>query len=104
MNSKQREKLQRISAAITVTTLPSGVRLVSNTMSIEDIKQIIDECLAEPLRNCDVGSPIEQSMRFRSYCLDKNEFNTTCFKCPLYKKRGICEFFWSQMPYEEVKE
>lgn len=69
MNSKNREKLQRISEAITVNTLPNGVQLVSNTLSLEEIKQTIDEVLAEPIRNCDKFSKAEvlEELKHRSF-------------------------------------
>lgn len=53
MNSKQREELQRISAAITVNTLSNGVRTIACQISPEEVKHIVDTILAEPLRNCD---------------------------------------------------
>lgn len=58
--------------------------------------------LAEPLRNCDVGTAEEQEKRFELFCYQDycNE------KCPLYGKPKIggecgCAIEWAQMPYEE---
>ena len=54
-----------------------------------------------PLKNCEVGTPKEQSIRFSSYCLEHNTSNANCSNCPLHKKVGRCEFIWAQMPYEK---
>jgi DNA-binding protein H-NS len=62
------------------------------------------DALAKPPRNCDVGTPKEQSMRFRDYCLDHQTLNTNCLNCPLYKETGRCELIWAQMPYEKEGE
>ena len=67
----------------------------------------ISECaraaLSAPPRNCDVGTPKEQSARFDAHCRK----HMGCLTCPLREKDGgvpkHCEFAWSQMPYEEVK-
>ena len=52
-------------------------------------------------RNCDVGTPEEQSARFDAHCRK----HMGCLTCPLREKDGgvpkHCEFAWSQMPYEE---
>lgn len=59
--------------------------------------------LAAPPRNCDVGTPKEQSARFDAHCRK----HMGCLTCPLREKDGgvpkHCELAWSQMPYEEVK-
>ena len=51
--------------------------------------------LAEPIRNCDVGTAEEQAKRHRDWC------NSNVCKCASSCK--ICFAKWSQMPYEEVK-
>ena len=57
--------------------------------------------LTMPPRNCDVGTPEEQSARFDAHCRK----HMGCLTCPLREKDGgvpkHCEFAWSQMPYEE---
>lgn len=72
--------------------------------------------LAEPPRNCDVGTPQEQVHRFDEYCRahrispKEEDFRTPCDECPILKERlrqgtGCaqtgCIFVWEQMPYEE---
>jgi len=60
---------------------------------------IADAALAEPVKNCEVGTAKEQEDRFRRYC---NSRGTFCGDCPLYNnRRGECRFAWAQMPYEE---
>lgn len=99
MNSKQREELQRISAAITVNTLPSGVLNIACKISSVEVKHIVDTILAEPLRNCDVGTAEEQYCRFRECCKKQK------MPCLLSYDYGCDECYskWSQMPYEEEK-
>ena len=57
--------------------------------------------LAAPPRNCDVGTPEEQSARFDAHCRK----HMGCLTCQLREKDGSvpkhCEFAWAQMPYEE---
>lgn len=60
--------------------------------------------ISRQLRNCDVGTAEEQSMRFHSYCLDNNASNIGCTNCPLHKEKGRCEFIWAQLPYEKEGE
>ena len=57
---------------------------------------IIKQALAEPPRNCDVGSAEEQTRRFRRYC-----DMTKCEYCELRYIVGACSLKWAQMPYEE---
>ena len=61
------------------------------------IEEIAKEALAEPLRNCDVGTAEEQIKRHRAYCKDPNMMcgrssSLVCRKC-------FAE--WAQMPYEK---
>lgn len=57
----------------------------------------LDAALAEPLLNCDVGTPEEQYARFRRYCFSK--------RCESLIKKNMLgseiAFAWGQMPYEE---
>lgn len=53
---------------------------------------------ANPIRNCDVGTPEEQDNRMDVYCQTRK-----CESCPLWDNvnNGVrCEFTWAQMPYE----
>ena len=53
-----------------------------------------------PLRNCDVGTPLEQSMRYGFFCNQHRTMEKCCAECPAFDKAD-CEFVWGQMPYEE---
>ena len=63
----------------------------------------ISECartaLSAPPRNCDVGTPEEQSARFDAHCRK----HMGCLTCPLREKDGgvpkHCELAWAKMPY-----
>ena len=61
----------------------------------DELMLVIDAALAEPVRNCDVGTAKEQKQRYDSYC-----FSRGCGNCPLFDEEG-CNFAWAQMPYEE---
>lgn len=61
--------------------------------------------LAEPPRNCDVGTANEQEVRFDGFCMAHKEIKEPGLKdcsdnCPFVKK-GFCDLHWAQMPYEE---
>ena len=61
--------------------------------------------LAEPVRNCDVGTAEEQEKRFHDFCrarhLPRMEESRYCaYKCPL-EGDTCCELQWAQMPYIE---
>lgn len=110
MNSKQREELQRISDGITMSPLFNGLQTITNRIQLKEIKRIVDTILAEPVRNCEVGTAEEQYQRYEKFCCshysitDNGDGN--CLKCPF--SEPICKFAWAQMPYEakesEVKK
>lgn len=58
----------------------------------------------KPRRNCDVGTPEEQTRRMNNeYCSRQKE----CYEspsgksCPLLKTGVDCRLIWAQMPYEK---
>lgn len=60
------------------------------------------EALAEPRRNCDVGTTEGQAQRFSAYCQAHKHSESECLHCPLFGQTGgYCELAWAQMPYEE---
>ena len=70
----------------------------------------ISECaraaLAEPVKNCEVGSPEEQLARFKKFCA-----RFDCCDCPVRKKWNFkptgdesCQLLWASMHYEEKEE
>lgn len=102
MTSKQREELQRISAAITVNSLPNEVRTIVCKISLEEVKHIVDTILADPLRNCDVGTACEQVERFQWFC-DTRPCDMCTFKNKVNETLD-CAIHWVQMPYEEGEQ
>ena len=54
------------------------------------------------LRNCDVGTAMEQGERFSAYCRAHKHPESECLPCPLFGQTGgYCELAWAQMPYEK---
>ena len=53
------------------------------------------------VRNCDVGTAVEQSKRFAEYCCEKTSSDAVpaCGKCPLFAAVGNCELEWGQLEY-----
>lgn len=65
-----------------------------------EINDIIEEALAEPPRNCDVGTAEEQSDRFQKFCLSRTQPWHGCDgTCPLLMSEK-CALNWAQVPYE----
>ena len=67
---------------------------------------MIKASLSIPLRNCDVGTPEEQTERFKQLCRKYRRGpgpRANCKGCPisLESQNVGCTFAWSQMPYVE---
>lgn len=68
-----------------------------------EIEAMAKAALAEPARNCDVGTAEEQAERFKQFCNDHQEPWHGCANyCPVLMSEK-CALAWAQMPYE-VKE
>jgi hypothetical protein len=96
MSSKLREALSKASIYLSWAT--------HGHLTEDDAKEcleVVDTALAEPLKNCEVGTVEEQKQRFDAFCSRGN-----CDNCP-FEEEGVwsnCAIRWSQMPYEsEVK-
>lgn len=75
----------------------SEVLLVSLTQVCARLSARIEAALAEPVKNCEVGTAKEQSARFFALC-DSNK----CSSCPCrFTKKTDCALIWAQLPYEE---
>lgn len=64
--------------------------------------RIIDEALALPRRQCDVGTAEEHLGKFKRFCKTMKDCN--CCPCNVILKNGECRcncFVWAQMPYAE---
>lgn len=64
--------------------------------------------LAEPRRNCDVGTAEEQTERmYENYCSHHECYviptDAEPYGCPLYEQGVDCRLKWAQVPYEEEK-
>ena len=61
--------------------------------------------IGRPLRNCDVGTAEEQSVRMSEFCreqYEKSDGIMLCSGCRFHGIEGLdCQFAWAQMPYEE---
>lgn len=109
MSNKQREVLRKIAENIdrALSILNEIPESCSHNGLVEDVADVlclvketyIPEALAEPLRNCEVGTEREQSQRFDKYCYDNKTYEYGCGKCPLFLK-VCCELAWAQLPYE----
>ena len=70
----------------------------------EEIANALDKAksaLAEPRRNCDVGTAEEQDDRYVQFCYSHSKNNGNCLGCAVLKLKGRCEFAWEQLPYDE---
>ena len=82
----------------------------SHSFVAVQIRKIVRAALAKTPRQCDVGTPDEQSERFENFCLKhigcaEETGGRHCVGCPLEKaSKNItqkCELYWAQMPYEK---
>ena len=68
---------------------------------IRKAHEAVNSALAEPPRNCDMGTVKEQSERFFKFCKPKR-----CDECKSHEDDSFyeCVLRWSQMQYEEAAE
>lgn len=86
------------------TDLPEDVRALLGGMAFT-----VNAALAEPRRNCDVGTTEGQTARYNKFCYKNKTTERSCGDCPAYSAYAIlkkdCRLAWAQMPYEsEVAE
>ena len=66
------------------------------------VRERVEAALAEPPRNCDMGTAEEQKCRFLAVCEDKKHYDNVR-KCPLFVGPNCypvdCFARWGQMPY-----
>ena len=103
MSSKQREALSEILDLIDKWRTDG----VMEHWQYSQLFDVADKALVEPLRNCEVGTDLEQAKRMRNICIKYRAMKGKCLNCPILKHGDTpCDCFarWSQMPYdEEVK-
>lgn len=105
-NNKLREALETLVDVVEAWQdhLPSAIREGEVSAALDKA----NAALAEPVRNCDVGTIEEQSMRFDRVC--SYRFTGNCAGCqnPLDDSaaNGVsdCALFWAQKPYKEEGE
>lgn len=91
-----------------IAKIALNVNCVGNGNDSE-LWNIIDKCksaLSAPPRQCDVGTPEEQSDRFANFC----DSHSACSQCPVKSRwnfanghKPSCGVLWAQMPYESKK-
>ena len=69
-----------------------------------EVDRLTTTALSAPPRQCDVGTPGEQRVRFESFCKRKGDgFSASAYcayECPCGNK-GDCKLAWAQTPYAE---
>lgn len=91
MSSKIRDALLKADVLVSIATFDEDV----NMDEVEKIRSEIKFALAEPLKNCEVGTIGEQIKRFY------DEYYAKDSRCSRRWSFGECAIHWSQMPYEE---
>ena len=71
---------------------------------LEQIEKWAKEALSAPARQCDVGTALEQALRFHDFCVGNSSgINGMCKPtCPCIDCFDKCQCLakWAQMPYE----
>ena len=97
-NNKLREALAKILGIADHVQMRFAIPELAN-QEISELKQIAEAALAEPVRNCEVGTPKEQNERHNKFCYYHRSYEKCCGGCPL-NGEPCCELSWAQMPYE----
>lgn len=69
------------------------MKLYSDVLTIKEKK----------MRNCDIGTVEEQTLRLRKIC---NKYKPNCSGCPYYTdiSKENCWLKWAQAPYKKENE
>lgn len=98
-NNKLRETMLSIRADI-LKRRSENVWYITDS----DILEKINSALAEPVKNCEVGTAEEQSERFDKFCHENINVQRCCGDCPAFRTtRDDCELVWAQLPYKAKK-
>ena len=76
----------------------------ANYVRIRQIQALAEIALVTPARQCDVGTPAEQTARFAEFCKSHRHSDMPkCAGCPLedIPDGTGCSQAWGQMPYVE---
>ena len=100
------EVLEYIETFHKYITPGKGKKLTALFAVADTIRDKARAAVAEPIKNCDVGTAEEQAERYGRYCDKFMRDGMHCENCPCCGKipYGKCEFAWAQMPYEEGGE
>lgn len=99
VNNKLREAMMQIYDRVNSLDENCGVDPV-------EIRDIARAALAEPVKNCEVGTDDEQALRFVEFCGKHHtaQGRWICHECPCKGNMNEiphCLTKWAQMPYEE---
>ena len=103
--AKMREALVQVSSSLCPACRRRNCK--GCPRSVAPFMSAVRKALAEPPRNCDVGTPEEQYARWRRFCDSQKCCNN---QCPVYRladvcgSKASCNLIWAQMPYEEGGE
>lgn len=104
MSSKLREALSKAGIALSWAT--------HGHLTEDDAEKylaVVDAALAEPVLNCEVGTPQNQIERWQQFCLEHHEqwkpnkslTEIQRCNCPCYQGNACNWFVWAQMPYKK---
>lgn len=96
MNSKLREALEDAEKTLS----DSSRSLYGIPPHLHELLTRIRAALAEPLRNCDVGTAEEQEARFVAFC-DGCNASICDHRMFADEVKAGCAISWAQMPYEK---
>ena len=103
-NNKQREAVKCLMDNLNIHLMQPSEQITVNRAELDGMVMVCEKALAIPLRNCDVGTPAEQTIRFKKFCIDnRTENDFGCGDCPCYSEDSDtdkCGILWAQMPYE----
>ena len=117
--AKMREALRQVSRVAVEMTRKTVTGESEDRKTVDEwalrLCDIVSSTLADPPRNCDVGTAEEQAERFRRFCgthkPDESQFTEEGeLLCPstgcelIACNYGQCALAWSHMPYEEGGE
>ena len=68
-----------------------------------EIRAIANAALAEPVRNCDIGTLEDRREQFKQFCKSHSDGVVCNRDCPLFKLHingYSCHFEWGELPFE----
>lgn len=71
---------------------------IEHPFHLELACECIQRAISAPPRNCDAGTPAEQSIGYEKFCFEHRTMERCCQDCPI-KDEPCCELAWAQMPY-----